>query len=98
MGCGDSKSKDLEVKPNTSIKTRKVDGTTVTCNCGKTCITFKDKKPIWRADCCCGDCYQKVDWVKSKGWPCELPKGPLDTYYIQNSICHIKGEENLKPF
>jgi hypothetical protein len=66
--------------------------TTVTCSCGKSCLTFKDTKPIWRADCCCGDCYQKVDWVKSKGWPGKLPKGPLDTYYIQNSICNIKGK------
>jgi len=51
------------------VKKNKANNTTVTCNCGKTRITFKDAAPFWRADCCCGDCYQKVDWVKSKGWP-----------------------------
>ena len=27
-----------------------------------------------------------------------MPKGPIDTYYIQNSITDIKGAEKLKPY
>ena len=44
------------------IISKAVEGTTVECLCGKCKITFKDRKAIWRADCCCQDCYQKVDW------------------------------------
>ena len=73
-------------------------GTTVSCLCGKCVISFKDRTPIARAHCCCVDCYQKMDWAKSQGWIGDLPKGPSENFYIQNSITNIKGRELLKPY
>eukprot|EP00419_Tripos_fusus_P048845 CAMPEP_0172827694 /NCGR_PEP_ID=MMETSP1075-20121228/20289_1 /TAXON_ID=2916 /ORGANISM="Ceratium fusus, Strain PA161109" /LENGTH=227 /DNA_ID=CAMNT_0013669545 /DNA_START=65 /DNA_END=748 /DNA_ORIENTATION=+ len=76
---------------------------TVSCNCGKVCLSFPESAPRFRYSCLCEDCRQKAVWAFSQGGPA-VPLGVMsyekgfDTIYFGNNVTVTQGKEQLRFF
>jgi hypothetical protein len=44
-------------------------GATLTCNCGETVLRFDTQTPRAVVECCCDDCYARLEYCARLGGP-----------------------------
>ena len=76
---------------------------TITCQCGKVCIEFPTTKPRCTQECCCNDCFARIDYLHKQGGPTmpdEIQKRlkPTTFHYFVNRLQVKSGKDQIKFF
>ena len=86
-----------------STSTSPTIGATLTCNCGGTVLRFDTRVPRAVTECCCDDCYDRLQYCARLGGPA-LERGvydrtrPVRLVYFDNRLSVLKGRDHLRFF
>jgi len=74
---------------------------TLACRCGQVKLGWQRASKRVQAQCCCVDCYQKIDDLASKGGPPMHDKYvkkqvPISAFYVDNRFSVIQGQDQIR--
>ena len=68
----------------------------IQCQCGGTALQWRERKELWRLECCCSDCSAGMRFLhETKGGPQPPNYQMLDTLWLPNDFSVTRGLQKI---